>query len=260
MDGKKIEQINYKTSAHPKAVNNDGIPIFCAHDEIVPTQNLKPNPLNPNQHPPEQIELLKNIIEKTGWRQPITISNRSGYIVKGHGRLEAAKLAGWSNVPVDYQDYDNQDEEYADLIADNRLAELSTIDNQILSEMIDSFENEDMLALTGYDSEDIEEILSELSEDEDEEEDSEPTKIPTLFSKAGDTWNLGEHRLIVGEDDPICDSIISHYVYETGNMGCTCVRDGKEYGYMELITAWARENDMESEIFKLRKPTPLKKQ
>lgn len=258
MDGKRIEDIDYRTSAEPKAVSNDGIPIFCSHDEIVPTQNLKPNPLNPNQHPQEQIELLKSIIEKTGWRQPITVSNRSGCIVKGHGRLQAAKLAGWSNVPVDYQEYSSQDEEYADLIADNRLAELSEIDNQILSEMIDSFENEDMLALTGYDSEDIDNILSDL-EGEEEEETPEEIKVPSMFSKAGDIWNLGGHKFIVGEEDPICDIIISHYVYETGNMGCTCVRDEKEYGYMELITAWARENDMESDIFKLRKPTPIKK-
>ena len=260
MDGKNINKIDYKTSASPKAVTNDDIPIFCAHDEIVPIHHLKPNPLNPNQHPKEQIELLKNIIESTGWRQPITVSNQSGYVVKGHGRLEAAKLAGWSNVPVDYQDYANLDEEYADLIADNRLAELSEIDNQTLTELLDSFEDDTMLSLTGYDSEDIESILSELSGDEpEEEEDNQPLKIPTLFAKAGDTWNLGEHRLIVGEDDPICDSIISHYVYETGNMGCTCVRDGKEYGYMELITAWATENNIENEVFKLRKPTPIKK-
>lgn len=259
MDGKNINKIDYKTSASPKAVSNDGIPIFCAHDEIVPTHHLKPNPLNPNQHPKEQIELLKNIIESTGWRQPITVSNQSGYVVKGHGRLEAAKLAGWSNVPVDYQDYSNLDEEYADLIADNRLAELSEIDNQTLTELLDSFEDDAMLSLTGYDSEDIESILSELSEEPEEEEDTQPLKIPTLFAKSGDTWNLGEHRLIIGEDDPICDSIISHYVYETGNMGCTCVRDGKEYGYMELITAWAKENDIENEVFKLRKPTPIKK-
>lgn len=260
MDEKKIANIDYKTSASPKAKTNDGIPIFCAHDEIVSTSMLHPNPLNPNNHPDSQIELLANIIESTGWRQPITVSNQSNLIVKGHGRLQAALLKGWSNVPVDYQDYASQDEEYADLIADNRLAELSEIDNQILSEMLDSFENEDMMALTGYNQEEIESILSDLSEEEEEEEDDEePLKIPTLFTKPGDTWYLGEHRLIVGVDDPICDSIISHYVYETGNMGCTCIRDGKEYGYMELITAWARENNIESEIFKLRKPTPIRK-
>lgn len=259
MDGKSIEMIDYKTTATPKATTNDGIPIFCSHEDIVPTANLKPNPLNPNNHPKEQIKLLADIIERTGWRQPITLSNQSGCIVKGHGRLEAAKLKGWCNVPVDYQDYSNQDEEYADLIADNRLAELSEIDNGLLSEMIDSFENKDMLALTGYDSEDIDAILAELNADGEEDEPEEPEKELSPFAKAGDVWNLGEHRLMVSEDDSIIDSMISHYVYETGNMGCSCVRDGKEYGYMELITAWAAENDMTDDVFKLRKPVTKRK-
>lgn len=258
MDGKIIKKNDYKTTATPKAVTNDGIPIFCAHDEIVPVQNLKPNPLNPNNHPQEQIELLKQIIEKTGWRQPITVSNRSGLITKGHGRLQAAKFAGWSNVPVDYQDYSNQDEEYADLIADNRLAELSNIDNKMLSEMIGTIEDEDILSLTGYDEEDIEALLSDI-EDEEVEEEEETTKDLTPFAKAGDVWQLGEHRLVVGEDDPVCDGIIANYVYETGNLGCACVRDGKEYGYMELITSWSVENGMEADMFKMRKPVIKRK-
>lgn len=258
MDGKIIKKNDYKTTATPKAVTNDGIPIFCAHDEIVPVQNLKPNPLNPNNHPQEQIELLKQIIEKTGWRQPITVSNRSGLITKGHGRLQAAKFAGWSNVPVDYQDYSNQDEEYADLIADNRLAELSNIDNKMLTEMIGTIEDEDILSLTGYDEEDIEALLSDI-EGEEVEEEEETTKNLTPFAKAGDVWQLGEHRLVVGEDDPVCDGIIANYVYETGNLGCTCVRDGKEYGYMELITSWSVENGMEADMFKMRKPVIKRK-
>lgn len=261
MDGKNINMIDYKTTASPKAVTNDGIPVFCSHDDLKPTANLKPNPLNPNNHPEEQIELLANIIERTGWRQPITISNQSGYIVKGHGRLAAAKLKGWCNVPVDYQDYANQDEEYADLIADNRLAELSQIDNQLLYEMIDSFENEDMLALTGYDQEDINAILDELNNDGDskEEDQEEPEKELSPFVKAGDVWNLGEHRLVVAEEDTIIDGMIAQYVYETGNMGCSCVRDGKENSYMELITAWAAENGIENEVFKMKKPTVKRK-
>lgn len=261
MNGKNAKMTDYKTTATPKATTNDGIPVFCSHDDIVPTMNLKENPLNPNKHPEEQIKLLADIIERTGWRQPVTVSNQTGYIVKGHGRLAAAKLKGWCNVPVDYQDYSSTDEEYADLIADNRLAELSEIQDDVMAELIKSFENEDMLALTGYDSEDIDGILASLSDDgEEEPEPEEEKKTPdTNLTKAGDTWNLGEHRLIVGEDDPLMDDVISNYVYQTGNLGCTCVRDGKEYSYMELVTAWAAENDMTDDVFKLRKPVIKRK-
>ena len=81
----------------------DGVSVFCAFDEIVEITSLKENPKNPNTHPEVQIELLAEIIKKTGWRAPITVSNLSGFIVKGHGRLQAAMKAGLSHVPVEYQ-------------------------------------------------------------------------------------------------------------------------------------------------------------
>lgn len=77
--------------------------------------NLKPNPRNPNKHPQKQIERLAKIIKEQGWRAPITVSNRSGFIVRGHARLEAAKLLQLKSVPVDLQNYDSDDLELADL-------------------------------------------------------------------------------------------------------------------------------------------------
>ncbi len=73
--------------------------VFCAYDEIVQIEELKPNPKNPNTHPDEQIKMLADIIAQTGWRAPITVSTRSGFIVKGHGRLKAAQLAGCESAP-----------------------------------------------------------------------------------------------------------------------------------------------------------------
>ena len=51
------ELAEYITAAKPKAYAG-GVPVFCAHDAIVPLKDLRPNPKNPNQHPPEQIKLL----------------------------------------------------------------------------------------------------------------------------------------------------------------------------------------------------------
>ena len=119
----------------PRA-NADNIPVWCAHDAIVACIDLKPNPKNPNTHPAKQIALLSKIITKQGWRMPITVSNRSGLIVKGHGRLIAAFKAGISHAPIDYQDYETDDMEYADMIADNKLAELAEIDNKALDKLI----------------------------------------------------------------------------------------------------------------------------
>ena len=59
-----------------------------------------------------------------GWRHPITVSKQSGYIVAGHGRLAAAQSLGWAKAPVDMQDFENEADEFAHLIADNKIAEL----------------------------------------------------------------------------------------------------------------------------------------
>lgn len=85
--------------------NAGGVPVYCAFDEIVEANKIVPNPKNPNQHPPDQIELLAKIIKAQGWRAPVTVSTLSGMVVRGHGRLMAAIHAGLSHVPVDFQDY-----------------------------------------------------------------------------------------------------------------------------------------------------------
>ncbi len=96
--------------------------------QMVAVAKLVPNPKNPNVHTPEQIERIAQTIEFQGWRRLITVSNQSGFMTVGHGRLEAAKLRGWPEVPVSYQDYDNAAAEYADMVADNALAEWAELD------------------------------------------------------------------------------------------------------------------------------------
>ena len=81
----------------------------------------------------------------------------------------------------------------------------------------------------------------------------------TAFAQSGDVWNLGEHRLVVGDVDPMVDNLISQYVYQTGNVGISCVRGETEYGYIELLKEWAEENDVMDEVFSAKKPVILTK-
>lgn len=142
-----------------------GIPVFCAFDKIVPVGEVKPNPKNPNQHPEEQIDLLAKIIRAQGWRAPVTVSTLSGLVVRGHGRLMAAIHAGLSHVLVDYQHYDSEEAETADLIADNRIAELAEIDNKMLAELFGGFDAEAIdVSLTGYTADDVADITAALQE------------------------------------------------------------------------------------------------
>lgn len=160
----------YKTEASPRAMAGE-IPVFCAHDEIVEVEKLVPNPKNPNEHPDDQIELLAKIIKATGWRQPITVSKRSGFVVKGHGRLMAAIRGGMKSAPVDYQEYATEAEEYADLVADNRLAELSEMNNEKLRDIFADVDfSETSIDLTGYTEDALSALLDEAEEPEEEDE------------------------------------------------------------------------------------------
>ena len=86
-------------------------------------------------------------------------------VVKGHGRLMAAELLGCKTVPVDFQDYENESLELADLMADNRIAELSEIDNKKLLNLFEEFDSGEVeFSLSGYD----EKFYSELAHSFDE--------------------------------------------------------------------------------------------
>jgi len=98
------------------------------YDKLIPIEDLKPNPNNNNMHSNDQIKRLVKIIKYNGWRSPIIVSNRSGYIVKGHARYEAAKKLKLKEVPVIYHDYDSDEKEYADMTADNEIARWSDLD------------------------------------------------------------------------------------------------------------------------------------
>ena len=95
-----------------KALAN-GVEVWCSFEELAKVDALKENPKNPNKHPDSQIELLAKNIKYLGWRHPITVSKRSGFIVAGHGRLMAAKKLGLKIVPVDYQDFNSDADEIA---------------------------------------------------------------------------------------------------------------------------------------------------
>lgn len=180
------------------------IKVYCSHTEMVDPATLLPNPRNPNTHPKKQIELLAKIIQSQGWRAPVTVSNRSGFVVRGHGRLQAALLLG-SMVPIDRQDYESEADEWADLIADNRIAELSEIDDTLLAELLAEIGSSEIdLDLTGYTTKQIDNLLANLPQEEISDDNfdavsaaEDAAKSPR--AKRGDIWQLGKHRLMCGD-------------------------------------------------------------
>lgn len=133
--------------------------IHCSYTKLVPLKELRPHPRNPNHHPDDQIELLSKIIKTTGWRSPIVVSRLSGLIIKGHGRYEAARLAGFKEVPIDEQHYENENEELADMVADNRIAELADLSIPEVRDILESLtEAKADVELAGYTLEDVEDL------------------------------------------------------------------------------------------------------
>ena len=173
----------------------DGIEVWCAYDKLVKVGELIPHPKNPNTHPQNQIKILAQNIRYHGWRHSIVVSKLSGYIVAGHGRLEAAKELGVSIVPVEYQNFASEDNELAVLVGDNRLAELSTLDLNGLQDIIDGFKASDFdTILAGFEPTDLDALLGEQKPDFGDEKEKE-------LSQSEVTIQAGNYRFRLSQDD-----------------------------------------------------------
>ena len=106
--------------------------------KLIDISEIKENEHNRNTHPEDQIARLADIIKAEGFRVPLIVSNRSGLLVAGHGRLLAARMLGLTKLPVSFQDFDSEEQEYRVGISDNAVAEWSNID---LSQIHKDLEN-----------------------------------------------------------------------------------------------------------------------
>ena len=170
-------------------------------EKLTDLDKLIPNPRNPNMHGDEQVEALAKIIRFQGWRLPIVVSKQSGFIVRGHGRLQAAQKLGVGQAPVSFQDYENEAQEYADMIADNRIAELADMDRAQLKDLLEELDTGELdMDLTGFDEDALADLMSEFHVPQEGEtgDDELPTDIPKRVS-LGDLWILGDHRLFCGD-------------------------------------------------------------
>ncbi len=173
--------------------------IDCSYDELIDIHKLIPNPKNNNKHSEEQINRLAKIIDYQGMRSPIVVSNRSGFITKGHCRLSALQKLKWDKVPVDFQDYDSEAQEYADLTADNEIARWADLDLSSLHDEIKDFDLDlDLLGIKDLTLPEIEQVEGNTDEDEVPE-------VAHAITRRGDIWLLGEHRVMCGDSTMIDD-------------------------------------------------------
>jgi len=183
----------HKTITHLKTPPDKticDIAVHCAYDEAIDVVNLVEHPKNSNAHGDKQVALLARVIKAQGWRSPITVSRKSGFIVAGHGRLEAAKVLNVEKVPVDYQDFKTEADELAHLLADNRIAELSELDLSGVSKAFEELKALDFdVELTGFEDADFAKLLGLESAPEDFPEVDEDIDTNHKCPKCGYEWS-----------------------------------------------------------------------
>lgn len=170
------------------------IAIKCAYDKLVPIKDLKPHPKNPNKHTKDQISRLAKIISYQGIRRPVRCSNQSGFITAGHGLVEALKQLGQTDAPVNFQDYQDEDQEYADIVADNSIASWAELDLASINLEVPSLGPDFDIDLLGIKDFEIESADKYADKDADEVPAERKTDI-----KLNDLFQLGDHRLLCGD-------------------------------------------------------------
>ena len=179
-------------------------PTWPAGTEAVAVSALEPYTRNARTHSRRQIKKIATSLERFGFVNPVLIDENNQIIV-GHGRVAAAKLLGWQEVPTLRVEHLDEAEKRAYILADNRLAEEAGWDKEILASELKSLIDLDFsIELTGFDLAEVDFILDGEAEtkgpDRNIEDEIPPPPAPgAAITRPGDLWQLGQHRLLCGD-------------------------------------------------------------
>ncbi|MEG1926759.1 MAG: DNA methyltransferase, partial [Ruthenibacterium sp.] len=166
--------------------------------QLVPIAKLVPYQNNARTHSSEQIQKLRSSLREFGFINPVLIDRNFG-VIAGHGRIEAARAEGITEVPCVFIDHLTEAQKKAYILADNRMALDAGWDEEMLK--IELSELQEMgynLELTGFDMAELSDFFgADDVKDDDFDVDAELQK--PAISKQGDVWKLGRHRLICGD-------------------------------------------------------------
>ena len=124
---------------------------------------------NRNKHPQEQIDRFCKLLQKYGMRWPILVSEQTGVIKAGEGRLLAALQLKMPLVLVSYQEFESEEVEYGFGISDNAIASWAELDIVAIQTDIMEFEgfDSDLLGIRNLDYERVPEEPENSSEELD---------------------------------------------------------------------------------------------
>ena len=167
--------------------------------KLVGIEKLVPYVNNARTHSADQINKLRSSIREFGFINPVIIDKDYG-VIAGHGRIMAAKEEGIKEVPCVFADHLNEAQKKAYILADNRMALDAGWDEELLRVEIESLEDYGFnVELTGFSPDELSNIFDlGVEAEEDDFDVEEELKKPT-FSKTGDIWTLGRHKVICGD-------------------------------------------------------------
>lgn len=169
---------------------------------VSPSQ-IRPNPANPRSHKKRQIATLAKSINAFGFNIPIAVDGND-MVVAGHARLEAALHLKLSQVPVISLAHLTPDQVKAYTIADNRLCDMSSWDQETLTVQLKELSVVDLnfdIESIGFTVGEID-LKVELLDGQmqaDDPADEEIAEAGFVVTQVGDLWQLGEHRVYCGD-------------------------------------------------------------
>jgi len=187
--------------AASRRVVNDAARILDKAIEVRPISELNPNPRNARTHGDQQIGQIAASIAEFGFTVPVLV-DENNTILAGHGRVEAAKLLGMTEVPTLRLDHLTAADKRAYVIADNRLAELAGWDRETLRIELETLVDLDFdVELTGFTTGEVDLLIEGVGANpEPDPADQLPaTAGVPVVSRPGDLWRLGRHLLLCGD-------------------------------------------------------------
>ena len=173
--------------------------------ETVALDALIPYARNSRTHSDEQVAQIASSIKEFGFTNPVLIDGGGG-IIAGHGRVLAARKLGLSEVPCIRLEHLTEAQKRAYVIADNRLALNSGWDTEMLK--VEFADLKDMgfdLELTGFDLDEINELLAPPGTEGLTDPDDAPPLPENPVTRPGDIWVMGKHRLLCGDSTSVSD-------------------------------------------------------
>lgn len=166
---------------------------------LADVSELIPYVRNARTHSEAQVAQIAASIREFGFLSPILVAE-DNTILAGHGRLAAALKLGLKKVPCVKENHLTETQKRAYIIADNKLSLNAGWDSELLAVELSELEGADFnLDLLGFDEAELSSIFDADKDVSDDDFDVEKELEEPCFSKTGDIWMLGKHRVICGD-------------------------------------------------------------